>query len=291
MVSVFDLEQLESLLQDFHRITGIRITVFDAELSELVSYPQSCAAFCRIIRSCPQGRAGCAVCDREACAVAARENRTHIYRCHAGLTEAVTPLYVGRVLVGYLLFGHVFGYEDREEGWEIIRDACSGYPVDPEALKKSCEECPQVSLDYIRAAARILHAIAFHLVRERMATLREDSDAARLDNLLSANFTGEITAQGLCRELGLGRSKLYKLAKQLYGCGISQQVRQMRMELARNLLLDHPEMSIGQIAAECGYEDYNYFIAVFSRSAGESPGAYRNRVRRSAGAGTSQAPL
>lgn len=280
MVSVFDLEQLQSLLQDFHRITGIRITVFDDQLTELVSYPEQCAPFCQIIRSCTQGRAACAACDREACAVAARENRTHIYRCHAGLTEAVTPLYVGKVLVGYLLFGHVFGYGSQEEGWDAIFPCCKDYPVDMEQLRHACSECTQVSRAYIRSAARILHATASHLVLERMATLQEDSTAARLDGYLSAHFTEPLTSQSLCRDLNLGRSKLYKLSQQLYGCGIQQQIRKLRMELAKQLLQDHPDMGISRIAAECGYPDYNYFIAVFSQSVGQSPGSYRSSRKK-----------
>lgn len=280
MVSVFDLEQLQSLLQDFYRITNIRITVFDAQLNELVSYPENCAPFCRLIRSSAQGRAACARCDREACAIAAKERRTHIYRCHAGLTEAVTPLYIGEVLAGYLLFGHVFCYSNTDEGWDTISRSCSGYPVDLVKLKESCGSCTQVSREYIRSAARILHATASHLVQERMATLQEDSTAARLDAYLSSHYTEPITSQSLCRELKLGRSKLYKLSQQLYGCGINQQIRRLRMERARKLLLDYPEMGIAQIASDCGYSDYNYFIAVFSQTVGQSPGSYRGRSVR-----------
>lgn len=279
MVSVFDLEQLQSLLQDFHRITNIRITVFDSDLNELVSYPENCARFCSLIRATPAGRAACARCDHDACAIAAKENRTHIYRCHAGLTEAVTPLYVGTVLVGYLLFGHVFGYGTLEEGWEVISQCCAGYSVDMDELKTACFSCTQVSRDYIRSAARILHATASHLVQERMATLQEDSTAARLDAWLSAHYTETFTSQQLCAKLNIGRSKLYKLSDQLYGCGISQQVRRLRMERAKRLLLDYPEMSIGQIAADCGYEDYNYFISVFSQFTGQSPSLFRRRNR------------
>lgn len=276
MVSVFDLEQLQSLLQDFYRITNIRITVFDSDLTELVSYPENCASFCGLIRATDQGRAACAKCDRDACAVAARENRTYIYRCHAGLTEAVTPLFVGRVLVGYLLFGHVFGYSTLEEGWEVISRCCSSYPVDLAALMKACVSCTRVSRDYIHSAARILHATASHLVQERMATLQEDSTAARLDAYLSAHYTEGFTSQDLCQRLNIGRSKLYKLSNQIYGCGISQQVRRLRMERAKELLRDYPEMSISQIAADCGYGDYNYFISVFSSTVGQSPGVYRS---------------
>lgn len=275
MVSVFDLDQLQSLLEDFHRITQIRITVFDSQLNELVSYPEQCAPFCRLIRATAPGRTACARCDREACAIAARENRTHIYRCHAGLTEAVTPLYVGNVLVGYLLFGHVFGYGTMEEGWDEISRCCRELPLDMAALQEACHDCTQVSRDYIRSAARILHATASHLVHERMATLQEDSIAARLDSYLSSHYTQSITPQILCRELDISRSKLYRLADQLYGCGISQKVRTLRMQLARQLLQDRPEMSIGQIAEECGYTDYNYFISVFSQTTGQSPGSFR----------------
>lgn len=277
MVSVFDIEQLQSLLEDFYRITNIRITVFDNQLNELVSYPERCAPFCRLIRATAQGRTACAKCDRDACAVAARGNRTHIYRCHAGLTEAVTPLYVGKVLVGYLLFGHVFAYNSPEEGWEVISRCCSGYPVDMDALKSACGSCTQVSREYIRSAARILHATASHLVQERMATLQEDSTAARLDAYLTEHYTQPITSQILCQKLGIGRSKLYKLSDQLYGCGIQQQVRKLRMDKAKQLLLDYPEMSIAQIASDCGYGDYNYFITVFSQTVGQSPSAYRHK--------------
>lgn len=279
MVSVFDLEQLQSLLEDFHRITDIRITVFDRDLNELVSYPEHCAPFCQIVRSTIQGRTACAQCDREACAIAARENKTHIYRCHAGLTEAVAPLYVGKVLVGYLLFGHVFGYSTIEDGWKEIALRCRNLPVDMAALKASCGSCTQVSRDYIRSAARILHATASHLVQERMATVREDGIAARLDAYLSAHYTETVTPQTLCSVLGIGRSKLYRLSGQIYGCGISQQIRKLRMERASLLLQDHPELSIAQIAEDCGYADYNYFISVFSQFTGQSPGSYRSQKR------------
>lgn len=277
MVSVFDLEQLQSLLEDFHRITDIRITVFDSSLNELVSYPEQCASFCRLVRATEQGRQRCARCDREACATAARENRTHIYRCHAGLTEAVAPLHVGNVLVGYLLFGHVFGYGSAEEGWTEIARCCHDLPLDMAQLEQACRECTQVSRDYIRSAARILHATASHLVQQRMATLREDSPAARLEAYLAEHYTQPLTPQILCRELGISRSKLYRLAEQIYGCGISHQIRRLRMERARHLLLDHPDMSIAQIAEDCGYADYNYFISVFSQTCGLSPGSYRSK--------------
>ena len=45
MVSIFDLEKLRGLLKDFYAISHIRITVFDENLNELVSYPDKVAPF------------------------------------------------------------------------------------------------------------------------------------------------------------------------------------------------------------------------------------------------------
>ena len=56
MISVFDLDKLRGLLKDFYQISKIRITVFDEDLKELCSYPESIAECCKIIRSCETGK-------------------------------------------------------------------------------------------------------------------------------------------------------------------------------------------------------------------------------------------
>lgn len=277
MVSVFNLEQLQELLKDFYRIANIRITVFDRDLTELVSYPEHWAPFCQIIRSSAEGIRACHACDRSACAAASRRSSAYIYRCHAGLTEAIMPLWVGNALVGYLLFGHVFAYENEETGWEVIQKCCESYPVDKEKLRAALSGCPHVSDEYILSAAHILHATASFLVMQQMAALKEDSLAARMDAFLNAHFSEDITAATVCQQLGIGRSRVYKLSNQLYGCGISEHIRTLRIQKAKSLLADHPRMRIADIATECGFSDYNYFIAVFSSQVGISPGAYRKR--------------
>lgn len=112
-----------------------------------------------------------------------------MYRCHAGLTEAVVPLYVGQVLVGYLWCGHVFSYPGLEAGMAAIAQACAPLCLPVEAIRAACAEQPIITECYVRSAARILHATASYLILECMATLREDSDAACLDAYLAANFT------------------------------------------------------------------------------------------------------
>lgn len=277
MISVFNIEQLQEVLKDFYHITRIRITVFDDHFQELVSYPDDRPEFCQLVRSCEAGSKGCTHCDENACRIAAKRTTAYIYRCHSGLTEAIMPLYVGKVLVGYLLFGHIFSYDNFEEGWEVVKKSCSHYPIDLDKLKEACKNRPQLSQSYIKSAARVLHATASYLAMERMAFLKEESAATKLDTYLTENFTQPLNAETICKDLGLGRTKLYKLSQQLYGVGPSDHIRTLRIEKAKQLLEEYPNISIADVGQECGFTDYNYFISVFSKCAGISPAAYRKQ--------------
>ena len=85
----------------------------------------------------------------------------------------------------------------------------------------------------------------------------------------------EFTVQNLCDQFEIGKTQLYRIAKELYGCGIAQHIRKLRMDLAMSLLTEKKSMSISEIASTCGYGDYNYFISVFSREVGCPPMVYR----------------
>lgn len=277
MISVFDMDALHSLLRDFYEITRIRITVFDAEMNELISYPEQRMPLCAAIRATEEGRAACRACDRAACAEATRRQGAYVYRCHAGLMEAVVPLHVGQVLVGYLWCGHVLAYPSLDAAMETLAAQCAALPVQVEPLRAACADQPLLTEAYVLSAARILHATASYLILERMAILRENSVYAELDDYLSTHFTQVTSAEEIGAALQISRSRLYRLCGQLYGCGPAQHVRRLRIAYAQRLLTEQPRLSIAQVAAACGFSDYNYFIAVFSREVGQPPNAFRKR--------------
>ena len=99
MRAVFDKTGLETLLQDFYALTGLRTVVFDEWGLDILSYPKELPMYCRLIRQTPQGEQGCRLCDQRACRQAQREGGPLIYPCHAGLIEAITPIQVDDVTV------------------------------------------------------------------------------------------------------------------------------------------------------------------------------------------------
>lgn len=274
MISSFDLSRLKLLLKDFHNMTRIRITVFDESFHELAAYPELPAPFCRILRSDEAAAAQCRRCDAQACKTASRRRTLYTYRCHAGLTESITPIILGNITIGYLFFGHVFSYPSHEEGWDKIRELCKDYRIDQNALKAACLKQPVITEDYIASASHIMQAVASCLCMERMVTLRRQELPVQIDEYIQAHFTEKLDAARLTRQFGIGKTQLYKIAKQNYGVGIAAHIRNLRIEKARKLLTEQTGLSLAEVASECGFDDYNYFITVFKRIAGMPPKAY-----------------
>ena len=275
MLSSFDLVKLNALLKDFYNLTHIRITIFDDHCREITSFPQQIAPICRFIRSNATAEASCVACDREACQRASESRLPYIYRCHAGLTEAIAPVFMGNIVIAYLLFGHLFSYSSRETGRQQILKNCRQYDLARPKLDDLIAKLPDISEDYILSAAHILEAVASYLCLDKTITLKQQGLQVQIDKYIAEHFTEDIGADTLCRRFHIGRTALYEFSKQNYGVGIAKHIRNLRIDYAKRLLAEKNELNISQNADACGFSDYNYFITVFSRATGLSPRRYR----------------
>lgn len=274
MISSFNLVKLRSLLEDFYKLTNIRITIFNENFHELVAYPEIPTSFCQVIHTDGRAFEECKRCDARACEMAAKQHNTLTYRCHAGMTESIAPLFLGNIVIGYLVFGQVFSYDSHKEGWKKISMLCDSYQVDKDSLKKACYAQPVRHKDYIEAASHILQAVASYLCMERMVSLHQQELPVQIDEYISAHFTEDIDVTLLCQEFQIGKTRLYEIAKQNYGVGLAAHIRNLRINKAKELLVQHPDMSLADVAFSCGFKDYNYFITVFKRVVGVPPKQY-----------------
>lgn len=292
MHSSFDLVKLNALLRDYFQLTHMRITVYDDAIHEITAYPRRVAPICRYIRTDPRAEAACHACDVQGCRQSQRQRSPYIYRCHAGLTEAVTPVLMGNVVIAYLSFGHLFSYPTLEEGRMSIQSCCAGYDLDAEALDDYISELHETSEAFILSAANILEAVASFLCLDRMILLKQQAVQFQVDEYISAHFTEDIDVDTLCRRFGIGRTALYEFAKQNYGMGVARHIRALRIAHARKLLVERPDMNISEVAEACGFKDYNYFITVFGRMVGLAPRQYRlNSISPDGASGNQSIPL
>jgi ligand-binding sensor protein len=276
MISEFNLVEIKSWLKDFFVLTKIRAVVFNDRFRELGSYPEEHAPLCRLMRSDPEALKQCTACDREACVTAKSRRSIYIYKCHAGLTEAIVPIVFNNIHTGYLFLGQIFSFPDHETGWLEIESRCNTYHIDMDVLKSVCFGLPIISEKYIHSASNILKSIAYYICLEQLVVLREQDLSVQIDNYIVSRLTEDIGVQSICDHFHIGKTFLYTVSKQIYGTGIAGYIRGLRIGKAKKLLTEQPEIHAKEVSFACGFKNYDYFIALFKKATGVSPIQYRN---------------
>ncbi len=92
------------------------------------------------------------------------------------------------------------------------------------------------------------------------------------------NREKKITLRDLCSFCGVSDSLMIRTFRDTYGTTPLQYILEYKVNCAKELFLNNPQMTVLETAQALGFEDVHYFSRVFSRIAGEAPGAFRRRV-------------
>lgn len=261
---------LHQILQDFYTLTKIRIVIFDAEFKELLAYPTPRELFCQLLRQSPKGETGCFVSDKGGCLKCAKRKELVIYRCHAGLTEAVVPIIDKGSVIAYVMFGQVIPRESSEETKLEIKRR------NPE-LAHEVDRIPIKSQRELNAAATILQAITTYVMTNRWVVPNKSEFIRHIDRYIEEHLSENITVDSLCAAFRIGRTKLYELSMDYLGCGLAEYIRNQRIEHAKRMLTE-TEQPITDIAFATGFADYNHFSRIFKQVVGSSAREYRKKA-------------
>ena len=264
--------RLEKLMRSFYTLSGIRSVLFDTEFRAIAAYPAQDCTFCKLMKSCPATRRKCRYADRRSFLECEKKNALILYKCHAGLVEAVMPLHDNEKIIGYLMFGQITDGDKAVLG-ERIPDWTERYGLDPAALRRGIGEIPHKSKEQIHAAAQIMEACTCYILYEELVTPENDKVLESARAYIEAHLQEDIGAETLCTELGICRTKLYELFREEFKIGVSGYILRRRMHRAKKLLKGGA-MSVPQVAGAVGFADYNYFSRVFKKTYGRSPRSY-----------------
>jgi AraC-like DNA-binding protein len=93
-------------------------------------------------------------------------------------------------------------------------------------------------------------------------------------NYINENFRNDITLDDMAELLHLNPSYFSKKFKSLNGLGFKEYLNNVRINHSEKLLLE-TNMSITEIAFECGYDNSNYFGDAFKKINNVSPSKFR----------------
>lgn len=90
----------------------------------------------------------------------------------------------------------------------------------------------------------------------------------------ACNYASPITLDELSRHVGMNKSAFCNFMRHSAGMTLSEYVNNMRLDRAREKLL-HSDLSIGEIATDCGFRNVTYFDRLFRARFGCTPRSIR----------------
>ncbi len=272
MEIVFNIAKLMTLLKYFNTLTGFRVGVFDIFTNEIAAYPKEHSSFCKIIRSCDKALCCCRESDKKAFDKAISHNDVYIYRCHAGLMEAVAAIVDRQKVVGFLVVGQMRSDEDRCFNVNSVKPYFTDNEM--EALSHAYDRLQTVKNDVVIASANILKACAVSIWLENYILIQNEDLAKKFESYVISNLTDDLSLNTLTEKLSVGKTKLCSCVKERYSMPPGDFIKKCRIEKAKEMLIN-TSLPISDIANAVGIPDYNYFTKVFKNVTELTPRDFR----------------
>lgn len=268
----FNMDEISAILNDINLITKVKFDLYDKDFNILHGEDQNMCRFCSIVRECPECSKKCRDSDRNGFLRSQDTAVPYTYKCHMGLTENVTPIICDDSIVGYIMIGQKLMREDIDR----VKENIEGFPDSDKrsAMLAELEKMKYTSGDELNAICNIVQMCVSYLRMKKLIKFRETPPRLLIKNYVEEHLADELDIKMLCRKFGMSKSSLYALSRESFGEGITDYIRDRRIERAKELLVSTDD-SIASIAASVGYADSNYFTKVFRRYTQKAPGEWR----------------
>lgn len=150
-----------------------------------------------------------------------------------------------------------------------------------EFISNRLDEKPDI-LDAARLKLLVAQLLIFIYQSDNTLIRKEETDrdektklVEHISNYLFANFDQPVTIDGISREVGLTKSYMSHLFKEVTGHTIMNYLMAYRLSQARKLLVADQSESIKEIAYRCGFRSESHFSRFFKKNIGQTPSEYR----------------
>lgn len=118
----------------------------------------------------------------------------------------------------------------------------------------------------------------FQKLNHFMETLYEDNVENKLLDYVDEHYLTIESVEKVAEEFGYNYTYLSRLFKKKVGESMNRYITEKKISLAKELLKNHPYMTLMEISEMCGYHDYKYFSRVFKAETGVTPSEYKEKI-------------
>lgn len=170
---------------------------------------------------------------------------------------------------------------------QLIDDLAGFYPPAEDrlgALQEICDAANALEPECDLLAGSLLSVFLCRLKKKRMEASQRDGASAPYSavsmsvEFMKRNYGRPLTVETVAQHCCISSSHLHKLFAQTVHTTPANYLTQLRLAAAK-VLLRSTALSIGEVAARCGFNSQAYFSDSFRRHCGVSPKAFRSASR------------
>jgi AraC-like DNA-binding protein/ligand-binding sensor protein len=267
----------------FNEATGLLVSLRPVESWQLPFHGRKSEnAFCAMMATKSRS---CGVCLQVQQKLAeSAQHGAQSLTCPVGFCDAAVPVRLGEQLVGFLQTGQVFRKPPTPAQFERTLKLLKRWGVqeDVEALRKAYYGARVLTPRQYDAVVKLLTIFAQHLAMVSNQVLVHQQHAeppviTRAKEFIAEHQGEELSLGQVARAVNTSTFYFCKLFKRVSGINFTDYLSRVRIEKARNLLLN-PSLRISEIAFEVGFQSLTHFNRVFKKIIGQSPTQFRAQL-------------
>ncbi len=162
--------------------------------------------------------------------------------------------------------------ENRAEGLKTKADAYLTKPFNIEILKQTIQ-------NLLESQNVLKKHLSVSLSNDTSNSINKRADKAflaRFNAVVDQNIGNEdFSIQHICTQLNISRIQLYRKLKSVLDVNINEYILNKRIQKAK-YLIRYENLSLSEVAYQCGFSTPSYFSTAFKKATGETPKIYKH---------------
>ena len=229
--------------------------------------------FCQLIQNEIFSASQCISMDERKCRECAKQKKIVNYICHAGIEEAIAPIYVETQLAGYAMLGQF--RSTRKLPTEVIKTAeqkgCKAQ------LLKHFQELPYYDKKQIKNILGLFTILVDYIITKEIVSVKGERLINKTLAYIEQNIHRSITLDEVAKNAGRSRSSISHTFKSILGKPFSRVVIEAKLSKAEDYFKNLPDLSIEEVAFKLGYKDPLYFSRLYKKHRGIPPSSFKKR--------------
>ena len=283
-----DIFSLEEMIRLLCQGTQIHVCIYDIagvlgmkELQLPSAFRVHATRFCDLAKSSTLGNSLCMRCKARANKAAIRKQSLFSGYCPYGLYEIAKPVIVDGEAVCIIYLGNLM--PDREEAVCRVQNACSITGADaPSLIQELGHAQPVLNLGSYERIALALDSYIRLLLNHTDWAKQKKADpgcrrkAREVADYITVNFSQDLSLKQLADLYFVNEKYLGKVFQAEMGETMRQYLNRIRLSNAARLLRNS-ELSVLNIAMDCGFQNIPYFNRMFMGRYQMTPLQYRRK--------------